>query len=106
VRILFTAFKSVGVFLAVGAVVVFAFWAVSTSPLFDPSARAGVPTRPAEPAPRPGYRHVGGAIQELQAARGEITAADHDFNGRRDEAVRAIDRAIVQLENLRDAGAK
>lgn len=39
-----------------------------------------------------------GGLHELREARKELKGADHDFNGRRAEAIKAIDHAIEQLE--------
>ncbi len=44
------------------------------------------------------HPHIHGAIHELKEARKDLKEADHDFGGHREEAVKAIDVAIEQLE--------
>lgn len=44
------------------------------------------------------HPHLHAAIHELKEARHELKTADHDFGGHREEAVKAIDVAIEQLE--------
>jgi hypothetical protein len=38
------------------------------------------------------------ALHELREARKELKEADHDFGGHREEAVKATDHAIEQIE--------
>jgi hypothetical protein len=47
-----------------------------------------------------GERHpnIRRAIEALRAARNDLEHADHDFGGHRVEAMRAVDRAIEQLQ--------
>jgi hypothetical protein len=44
------------------------------------------------------HHHIHEAIDALRAARADLMAASHDFGGHREEAVRAIDASIHQLE--------
>lgn len=44
------------------------------------------------------HPHLHAAIHELKEARHELKTADHDFGGHREEAVKAIDVAMEQLE--------
>lgn len=60
-----------------------------TGPMTLPVAQA------AEPEHHPAIHR---ALHELRDARAELKEAKHDFGGHRDEAVRAIDAAIEQLE--------
>jgi hypothetical protein len=44
------------------------------------------------------HPHIHAAIHELKDARKDLKDADHDFGGHREDAVKAIDVAIEQLE--------
>ncbi len=44
------------------------------------------------------HPHIHAAIHELREARRELKDADHDFGGHREDAVKAIDVAVEQLE--------
>ena len=44
------------------------------------------------------HPHIRGAIRELQEAKRELQAAAHDFGGHREEALKACDEAIRQLQ--------
>ena len=44
------------------------------------------------------HPHIHRAIRELRAARKALKEADHDFKGHREDAIKACDNAIVQLE--------
>jgi len=60
------------------------------------------PHAKATPAPAPAaaekHHHIHDAIDSLRSARADLMQASHDFGGHREEAVRAIDGAIHQLE--------
>jgi hypothetical protein len=43
------------------------------------------------------HPHIRAAIHELEEAKKELQAADHDFGGHRVEAIEAIDNALKQL---------
>jgi hypothetical protein len=51
-----------------------------------------VPVNPQEAHPR-----IHAAINALSAAAAELKAAPHDFNGHRADALKAIDKALTQL---------
>ena len=59
-----------------------------SGPMTAPVAQAAEPERPA----------IHRALTELRDARKELKEARHDFGGHREDAVRAIDAAIEQLE--------
>lgn len=44
------------------------------------------------------HPHIRGAIRELQEAKKELQTAAHDFGGHREEALKAVDEAIRQLQ--------
>jgi len=44
------------------------------------------------------HPHIRGAIKELQEAKRELQTASHDFGGHREDAVKAVDEAIHQLQ--------
>ena len=44
------------------------------------------------------HPHIHAALKELKEARRELKEAAHDFGGHREDAVKAIDVAIKQLE--------
>jgi hypothetical protein len=44
------------------------------------------------------HPHLHAAVKELKEARRELKEANHDFGGHREDAVKAIDVAIRQLE--------
>ena len=44
------------------------------------------------------HPHIRGAIRELQEAKRELQTASHDFGGHREDAVKAVDEAIRQLQ--------
>jgi hypothetical protein len=44
------------------------------------------------------HPHIHAALKELKEARRELKEANHDFGGHREDAVKAIDVAIKQLE--------
>lgn len=44
------------------------------------------------------HPHIRGAIKELQEAKRELQTASHDFGGHREDAVKACDEAIHQLQ--------
>jgi len=54
--------------------------------------------RYANTAPPPEYPHMRAAAQELREARNELQHAAHDFCGHREEALRATDAALRQIE--------
>jgi hypothetical protein len=53
------------------------------------------PTSPAFQTPR--HPYIQAAIDSLVVAKGNLSAANHDFGGHRMAAVAAIDEAIRQL---------
>jgi hypothetical protein len=55
------------------------------------------PANAAAPAPGP-HPQIQAAINSLQNARAHLLEASHDFGGHRGDAIRAIDKAIHQLE--------
>jgi hypothetical protein len=65
-----------------------------------------VPAAPPAPAPQPTpaaaaaekHHHIREAIESLRSARAELMEASHDYGGHREQAVRAIDESIHQLE--------
>ncbi|HLW68384.1 MAG TPA: hypothetical protein VKS79_23910 [Gemmataceae bacterium] len=44
------------------------------------------------------HPHIHKAIEELREAKKELKEADHDFGGHREQALKACDFAIEQLE--------
>lgn len=44
------------------------------------------------------HPHIRAAIRELQEAKHELQTASHDFGGHREDAVKACDEAIRQLQ--------
>ena len=44
------------------------------------------------------HPHIRSAIRELQEAKHELQTADHDFGGHREDALKACDEAIRQLQ--------
>ena len=68
-----------------------------------PAAAPAAPNPPASPAnaavPAPGpHPQIQAAIYSLQQARIHLMEASHDFGGHREDAVKAIDKALHQLE--------
>jgi hypothetical protein len=55
------------------------------------------PANAAAPAPNP-HPQIQAAIYSLQQARLHLMEASHDFGGHREDAVKAIDKALHQLE--------
>ncbi len=47
---------------------------------------------------REGHPHIRAAIRELQQAKRELQTAAHDFGGHREDALKACDEAINQLQ--------
>jgi len=62
-----------------------------TPPVFEQVGGKGERARERHP-------HIHLAIKDLRAAREELKEADHDFGGHREDAMKAIDVAIAQLE--------
>lgn len=44
------------------------------------------------------HPHIRAAIRELQEAKQELKTADHDFGGHREDALKACDEALHQLQ--------
>ena len=44
------------------------------------------------------HPHIHAALKELRECRKELKEAAHDFNGHREEALKAVDAAVEQLE--------
>ncbi|MBV9144543.1 MAG: hypothetical protein JO065_01415 [Acidobacteria bacterium] len=44
------------------------------------------------------HPHIRSAIRELQEAKRELQSASHDFGGHREDALKACDEAIRQLQ--------
>jgi hypothetical protein len=44
------------------------------------------------------HPHIHKAIEELRETKKELKEADHDFGGHREQALKACDEAIEQLE--------
>src|ERR1700683_3915526 len=72
---------------------------------FPVAVPAAAPAPHAQPGPAAAaaaaaekHHHIHEAIDALRAARADLMAASHDFGGHREEAVRAIDASIHQLE--------
>lgn len=51
----------------------------------------------ATPAPEP-HPEIRDAIESLRRAKEHLNHASHDYQGHREEAIRAIDNAIAQLQ--------
>ena len=49
-------------------------------------------------AHREHHPHIRAALRELQEAKQELKTADHDFGGHREDALKACDEAIRQLQ--------
>jgi hypothetical protein len=49
-----------------------------------------------KPVQHPSHMHA--ALHELKEARHEMKEAGHDFGGHKEKALKAVDHAIVQLE--------
>jgi len=68
-----------------------------------PAAAPAAPNPPASPAnaaaaaPNP-HPQIQAPINSLQNARAHLMEASHEFGGHREDAVKAIDKAIHQLE--------
>ncbi|HWX56059.1 MAG TPA: hypothetical protein VN176_15830 [Verrucomicrobiae bacterium] len=70
---------------------------ITLAPAVMTAAPAAKPV--AAPVPPPErHPHIRAAIRELQEAKRELEAADHDFGGHRAEAVEAVNNAIRQLQ--------
>jgi len=61
-----------------------------------PPAPHAQPTGAAAAAEK--HHHIHDAIDALRAARTDLMEASHDFGGHREDAIRAIDASIHQLE--------
>jgi hypothetical protein len=48
------------------------------------------------------WKHIHEALESLRGAKEEIEGTGHEWGGHKKEAMEAIDRAIHQLEILRD----
>jgi hypothetical protein len=46
------------------------------------------------------YPHIHAALHDLKKARHELHEAKHDFGGRREQALKAVDHAIHELEGI------
>ena len=44
------------------------------------------------------HPHISAALKELRETRHELKEAKHDFEGHREDALKAVDAAITQLE--------
>jgi len=64
------------------------------------SAKSGPFVSPSAQAAPEGERHpaIHRALKELREARRELKDAAHDFHGHREDALKAVDAAIEQLE--------
>lgn len=63
------------------------------------TAAAAAPTAAADPAPAPPpHPEIRAALNSLRNARAHIKDAAHDFHGHREDALRAVDEAIKQLD--------
>jgi len=81
-------------FALLALVLALAFPVASPAAPPAPHAKAA----PAAAAAAEKHHHIHEAIDSLRSARGDLMQASHDFGGHREEAVRAIDGAIHQLE--------
>jgi hypothetical protein len=59
---------------------------------------AVTPNPKADPAAPPEHPEIRAALMSLRRAKDHLEHADHDFNGHRVDAVKAVDEAIKQLE--------
>jgi len=86
------------------ALALFALVLVLAFPAVAPAAPAPhakpVPAAPgnAAAAAAEKHHHIHDAIDALRSARSDLMQASHDFGGHREEAIRAIDASIHQLE--------
>lgn len=81
-------------------VLALAFPAVAPAAPPAPHAKPApaTPANAAAAAAAEKHHHIHDAIDALRSARADLMEASHDFGGHREEAVRAIDGAIHQLE--------
>jgi hypothetical protein len=66
-----------------------------TFPAAAPAAPSNAPSRAAAPEPHPEIR---AAIASLRKAQAHLKEAAHDFGGHREDALKATDEAIHQLQ--------
>ncbi len=67
-------------------------------PILAPAAPPAPTPHPTPAAAAERHQHIHDAIESLRSARADLMAAEHDFGGHREAAVRAIDESIHQLE--------
>jgi len=84
------------------AVVLVALVLALAFPVAVPAAPPAPHAKPAPAGPAAAaaerHHHIHDAIDSLRAARSDLMEASHDFGGHREEAIRAIDASIHQLE--------
>jgi hypothetical protein len=86
------------------ALALFALVLALAFPVVAPAAPAphakAIPAAPgnAAAAAAEKHHHIHDAIDALRSARSDLMQASHDFGGHREEAIRAIDASIHQLE--------
>ena len=81
-----------------GVVVAMALVMVLTFPVSVPAAPPAKSPLPGAAAPVPDHPEIREAIESLRHAREHMAHSAHDFGGHREEALRATDDAIRQLE--------
>jgi hypothetical protein len=63
------------------------------------NSKSGPMTAPVAQAAEPEHHPaIHRALRELRDARKELKEAKHDFDGHREDALRAVDKAIEQLD--------
>ena len=81
-----------------GVVVAMALVLVLTFPVSVPAAPPAKSPQPGAASPVPDHPEIREAIESLRRAREHMSHAAHDFGGHREDALRATDDAIRQLE--------
>jgi len=80
------------------ALALFALVLVLAFPVVAPAKPAPAAPANAAAAAAEKHHHIHDAIDALRSARSDLMQASHDFGGHREEAIRAIDASIHQLE--------
>ena len=92
--------KFFSILSAAALVLSLAMSAAATTPKATgtPAATAPAKAVPAAPAPPEKHPQIREALESLRNSKQHLEHAAHDFGGHRDEAIKAIDEAIHQLE--------
>lgn len=94
--------KAIVSFCTMAALALMMSYSTPTNAAPNPAASKPVPAAnaspKADPATPPEHPEIRAALMSLRRAKDHLEHADHDFNGHRADAIKAVDEAIRQLE--------